>query len=369
MNAPRKTGLCSSATSALVAVATCLVADAQAQNSSETVWSAGFFADVYYAVDGNDPASGRRPDFLFNHTRTDQLELNLGLITLSGSNDRVRGSLGLMTGTYVDENLAQEPDWAQPFFEANVGFALDQEGALWLDVGILPSHIGFESAISSDNPTLSRSLAAENSPYYLTGARLSWDINDQWSLATLLLTGWQRTEPVDGNSIPSIGTQLVYTPSETFSLNWSTFLGTDDPDEERRMRYFSNLYAQAALTSRLDLTVGLDVGLQQTERDASSYDAWMSPVMILRQELSEGWSTALRVEHYRDVNQVIISTPEERGIQTWGLSWNMDWQASPNVLCRLEARYLKDRTPIFETDDGRLKDRNSALTASVSFTF
>lgn len=52
------------------------------------------------------------------------------------------------------------------------------------------------------------------------------------------------------------------------------------------MRYLSNLYAQAALTSRLDLTVGLDVGLQQTERDASSYDAWMSPVMILRQELS-----------------------------------------------------------------------------------
>lgn len=369
MNAFRKKPVCNSAASALVAGAICIGAEAQAQESSETAWSAGFFADVYYAVDGNDPASGRRPDFLFNHTRTDQLELNLGLITLAGSNDRVRGSLGLMSGSYVDENLAQEPDWAQPFFEANVGFALDEEGALWLDVGILPSHIGFESAISGENPTLTRSLAAENSPYYLTGARLSWDIDAQWSLATLLVTGWQRTEPVDGNSIPGIGTQLVYTPSETFSLNWSTFIGTDDPDEERRMRYFSNLYAQTALTSRLDLTVGLDVGLQQTARNASSYDAWMSPVMILRQELSDGWSTALRVEHYRDVNQVIVSTPGERGIKTWGVSWNMDWQASSNVLCRLEARYLQDRTPIFEADDGRLKDRNSALTASVSFVF
>lgn len=342
---------------------------AHAQDPTGTVWSAELFADVYYAADGNDTASGRRPDFLFNHTDTDELQLNLGLISLSANNDRLRGNLGLMTGSYVDENLAQEPDWAQPFFEANVGLALDREASLWLDVGILPSHIGFESAISRDNPTLTRSLAAENSPYYLTGARLSWEINPQWSLATLLVTGWQRTEPVEGNSMPSIGTQLVYTPSDTFSLNWSTFIGTDDPDDERRMRYFSNLYAQAALTPLLDLTVGLDLGVQQTERDASSYDAWMSPVVILRQELSEAWAMALRAEYYRDRNQVIVSTPEDRGISTWGVSWNVDWQASPNILLRMEARYLKDQARIYAADDGRLEDDNTGLVASVSFTF
>lgn len=369
MNALRKHPGCSSAASALMIGAICISTEVQAQVSSEPAWSAGFFADVYYAVDGNDPASGRRPDFLFNHTDTDELQMNLGLISLSASNDRVRGNLGLMTGSYVDENLAQEPDWAQPLFEANVGFALDQKGALWLDVGILPSHIGFESAISSENPTLTRSLAAENSPYYLTGARLSWDINPQWSLATLMVTGWQRTEPVEGNSMPSIGTQLIYTPSDAFSLNWSTFIGTDDPDDERRMRYFSNLYAQAALTPRLGLTAGLDLGLQQTERGASSYDAWMSPVVILRQELSDAWAMALRAEYYRDRNQVIVSTPEDRGISTWGVSWNVDWQASPNVLLRMEARYLKDQSPIYEADDGRLKDDNTGLVASVSFTF
>lgn len=344
-------------------------AAASAQESSTTVWSGGFFADLYYAIDGNEPANGRRPDFLFNHTETDELQLNLGLISLSASSDRVRGNLGLMTGSYVDENLAQEPDWAQPFFEANVGLALDQEASLWLDVGILPSHIGFESAISRDNPTLTRSLAAENSPYYLTGARLTWDIDPQWSLATLLVTGWQRTEPVEGNSMPSIGTQLVYAPSDTLRVNWSTFIGTDDPDDERRIRYFSNLYAQTALTPRLDLTVGLDLGLQQTRRDASSYDAWVSPVIILRQELARGWAMALRAEYYRDRNQVIVSTPEDRGISTWGASWNVDWQASPNVLIRMEARYLNDRSPIYAADDGRLQDDNTGVVASVSLTF
>jgi hypothetical protein len=343
--------------------------EARAQEPTGTTWSAEFFVDVYYAGDGNDPAGGRRPDFLFNHTDTDELQLNLGLISLSASNHRIRGSLGLRAGSYVEENLAQEPDWAQPFFEANIGFALDRKGSLWLDLGILPSHIGFESAISRENPTLTRSLAAENSPYYLTGARLNWDISPQWSFATLLVTGWQRTEPVDGNSIPSVGTQLVYTPSDTFRLNWSTFIGTDDPDDERRMRYFSNLYAQATLTPGLDLTVGLDLGVQQATRNASSYDAWMSPVMILTQELSRTWSTAMRAEYYRDRNQVIVNTPEDRGISTWGVSWNVDWQASPNLLCRLEARYLKDQSRIFEADDGRFRDDNTGLLASVSVKF
>jgi hypothetical protein len=36
----------------------------------------------------------------------------------------------------------------------------------------MPSHIGFESVISADCWTLTRSLLAENSPYYETGMRL-----------------------------------------------------------------------------------------------------------------------------------------------------------------------------------------------------
>lgn len=332
-------------------------------------WSFGLAADIYYGVDANDPASGRRPAFLFNHTRTGRPALNLGLLSLSARDPRWRFNLGLMTGTYPEENLAQEPDWAQHVFQANVGIALDARGTVWLDLGILPSHIGFESAISSDNPTLTRSLAAENSPYYLTGARLGWDVNARWSVAALLLTGWQRTQPVDGNSLPSFGTQVVFRPHAGLSLNWSTFIGTDDPDESRRMRYFSNVYVQAALAPGLELTAGFDLGLQQTARNASGHAAWFTPTVILRRQLSQHWFTALRAEYYQDVDEVIVSTADGRGIRTWGVSWNLDWQASPSVLCRLETRHLQDRMPIFETDGARLDDQSTAFLASVAIAF
>ena len=46
---------------------------------------------------------------------------------------------------------------------------------MWIDAGIFFSHIGSESWISRDNPTNTRSLAADFTPYYETGIRCHRD--------------------------------------------------------------------------------------------------------------------------------------------------------------------------------------------------
>ncbi len=97
---------------------------------------------------------------------------------------------------------------------------------LWFDVGILPSHIGFETAIGKYNWTLTRSIVAENSPYFESGARLSYTTdNGKLSLTALALNGWQRITRVDGNSLMSWGTEIYYKPSGKVTLNYSTFFG------------------------------------------------------------------------------------------------------------------------------------------------
>ena len=169
------------------------------------VVQASGFLDMYYGFDFNQPASNTRPDFLFNHHRHNKIHANLALLQLHLDQDRYRANLGVMGGTYAQRNLAHEPKLLRHVYAANMGVALNQRSSLWLDVGVMPSHIGFESAISADNPTLTRSLAAENSPYYLAGARLSWDASPNWQLAALVLGGivavalayatWRRDEP------------------------------------------------------------------------------------------------------------------------------------------------------------------------------
>lgn len=303
--------------------------------------------DVFYSYDFNKPAGVYRQPFFYSYNRHNEFNLNFGYIRLSVEQVRYRANLALQTGTYVADNYADEPDVLKNIFEANAGLALNRSGTLWIDAGIFASHIGFESAIATDNWTLTRSMLADNSPYYLTGARLSYTPNKNWRVLALVCNGWQRIKRLEGNSLLSFGTQVQFTPNTHTTFNWSTFIGTDDPDSTRRMRYFNNFYAQFKLTGKTRIISGFDIGVQQKSINSSSYNTWYSPVFILQQVLKEKWIAALRAEFYQDKFSVIIPAETSNGFRTTGLSINVDYMPVSNVQCRWEGRWLKSKDDQF----------------------
>lgn len=307
------------------------------------------FADIFYAYDFNKPTAGYRQPFLYNHNRHNEFNLNLGLLRANVEHGGYRGALALQAGTYAFDNYAAEEEVLRHVFEANAGIALDRQTKVWLDAGIMGSHIGFESALSADNLTLSRSLLAENSPYYLSGAKLTYTPTPNWTLAALVVNGWQRIRRVPGNSLPSFGTQVNYAPHDNLALNWSTFIGTDDPDATRRMRYFNNFYGQFGIGERTTLIAGFDIGIQQQSKGSGRYHTWYSPVLIARYKMHDMWALAARAEHYSDKHEVIITAPVgTTGFRATGFSANADYSPQPGVICRLEARWLKGQHNIFE---------------------
>ncbi len=310
------------------------------------------FLDAFYVYDVNQPEGTFRQDFLFNHNRHNEFNLNLGLLGFALNHPRYRARFTIQAGTYANDNYAAEPGVLKNVFEAFAGLSLNRGGTLWVDVGVLPSHIGFESAISIDNGTLTRSLSAENSPYFLTGARVTWSPGDTWQFAALVVNGWQRIQRVEDNSLPSVGTQVVFSPSEGFLLNWSTFLGTDDPDPIRRMRYFNNLYGQFRISEQFGITAGFDIGLQQVEKGSAAYDLWFTPTVIGQYILDARWKTAIRLEYYHDPEGVIIPVDPPNEFGTAGVSWNLDYTPISKVACRLEARWLGGEDPVFRAQNG-----------------
>lgn len=322
------------------------------------------FLDVYYGHHFRAGASQRRPSFLYNHTTTDEPAVNLALLQADVMGGWYRASVGIMAGTYAEENLATEPELLQHLWEGYVGLALDQDRTIWLDLGVFTSHIGFESAISADNPTLGRSLMAENSPYYLTGGRLTWKPNDEWEFAALVVNGWQRMEPLEGNRLPSFGTKVAWKPHDRLSLNWSTYVGSELADEERRMRYFNNFFAQWTISPSLTLFSGVDIGWQENE--LRGYDTWWSPNMILRWEMNHHWTAAFRVEKYLDPHEVIVALPG--GTELTGASAHLDRRISEHVLLRWELRYLHNDTPAFY-DNGSLVRNDTSFLTSITIRF
>jgi hypothetical protein len=326
------------------------------------------YVESYYVQDFRKTDNHTMPGFIYNHNRTGEINLNLAFLKGSYSGDRARASLALAAGTYMNANYAAEPGVLKNVFEANAGVKISRNHNLWLDAGIMPSHIGFESAIGKDNWTLTRSLVAENTPYFETGLKLGYTTADsKWYLSAMYLNGWQRIQRVDGNSTPAFGTQVTFKPSATVTLNYSTFIGSDKPDSTRQMRYYHNICGVFQLSDKWVLTTGFDIGSEQKAKGSSAYNTVYVPVMILRFSPSSKINIAARGEYYHDKNAVIVSTGTGNGFQTFGTSLNFDYQIAPQVIWRIEARNLSSRDAIFNGKGTDLSKNKTYLTSALTF--
>jgi hypothetical protein len=327
------------------------------------------YIETYYTYDFGKPSDHNRPSFVYSYNRHNEVNLNVGFVKAAYQKENVRANIALMTGTYANANLSAEPGVLKNIFEANAGVKLSNKRNIWVDAGIFASHIGFESAIGKDCWNLTRSILADNSPYYESGAKISYTgDNGKWFLSGLLLNGWQRIQRVDGNNTPAFGHQLTFKPNSKITLNSSSFIGNDKPDSVRLMRYFHNFYGIFQLADKLALTTGFDMGAEQKSKGSSNYNTWYSPVVILKISPNAKNNIAARVEYYSDENGVIINTGTPNGFKTWGYSANYDRLIRDNVMWRIEARGFSGKDKTFEKD-GRPANNNFFLTTAIAISF
>ncbi|MBL7817360.1 MAG: porin [Saprospiraceae bacterium] len=336
-------------------------ANAQVSDSTKSLIFSGYI-ETYYGGDFNKSPSHERPSFMYNHNRSHEFNINLVYLKAAYSSSAIRANLSLMTGTYANANLVAEQGVLKNIYEANIGIKLSK--TTWLDVGVLPSHIGFESAISKDCWSLTRSILAENSPYYESGARLTYAPNDKWTLVGLVLNGWQRIRRVDGNNTPAFGTQIVFKPNGKTTLNYSTFVGSDKPDSARQMRIFHNLYGIFQVSEKFGLTLGFDIGTEQKNKNSSEVNVWYAPILIGKYTINDKWAIAGRIENYTDKQGVIISND----FLINGFSANLDFTPVSNAVFRIETRLLKAKNKIFTTKNG-ISNQSTFVTSSLAVSF
>lgn len=342
----------------------------EAQDSISNRLNFSSYVEAYYAYDFNQPQNNMRPGFLYSHNRHNEFNVNLAFVKGSYNAERVRANIALAAGTYMNANYAAEPGVLKNIYEANAGYKLSAKKNLWFDIGILPSHIGNESAISKDCWTLTRSMVADNSPYFESGAKLTYGSdNGKLTVSVLALNGWQRITRVEGNSLMSWGTQLYIKPGDKLILNYSTFFGTDKPDSARLYRSYHNIYGVFQFNDKIGFTAGFDIGFEDIALNNSENNKWYAPVGILRITPNAKWAFALRGEYFSDEKGVIIFTGTQNGFKTTGWSANIDFVPVKNAAIRLEIRNLNSKDKIFSNKDGQITNGNSALSFSTAIDF
>jgi hypothetical protein len=345
-----------------------MVTSAHAQaTDTTTMLKVNGFVDAYYAYDFTRPYDGERR-YTTQPVRHDEANVNLAWIGLTFERRKAHARVALQAGTSVQSNYSGEPrngassgpDLARNIQEAFVGVKLSDN--VWIDGGIYYSYVGLESWSSSDNPTYTRSLVADYTPYYLSGARLTWQATPKLSTQFHVVNGWQNIS--ENNRSKAVGSRVDYAVSPAFTLSYANFFGNERPTgSPSQLRVFNQVMAKGTLKSGTQWQGQVDVGHQ-----ASS--DWYGLVAIVRQPVTSRVAVVGRVERYSDPEQVIISTGEAPGFVGNGASLGLDVQIDAGVRWRSELRGIRTTARLFpEGQSRRPTGTNGVLVTSLSVAF
>lgn len=335
----------------------------------------GGFVDGYYAYDFNHPRTLDRA-FTTQAARHDEFNINLAFISATLSGPHVRGRFAAQFGTSVQANYAAEPrlgtlsgpDVSRFIQEAVVGYQLAP--TLWIDGGVFFSPFGSENWISRDNWTYTRSFIADNSPYYESGVRATWQVTPTLSAQLHLVNGWQNIS--ETNSDKSVGARVDYTPRSDVDFAYDAYVGNDQADSvPSQLRVWQEGIVQVKPMANLQLRGTFDYGLQRRPSTVGGTGDWSGWATMGRYQLTQSVALGARAERYSDPEQIIVITGQPFGLRVSGESVNIDIAPAPRLLWRTELRVLQAPDPIFTHGGGLVSAasrHDTFIVTSVALT-
>jgi hypothetical protein len=341
------------------------------QLDSATKVSFGGYLDTYYAFDFNRPREHDRA-FTTQAARHNEFNVNLAFLEATLSGNRLRGRVAAQFGTSVQANYASEPrigtlsgpDVSRFLQEAVVGYELTPH--TWIDAGIFLSSFGSENWASRDNWTYTRSMVAENSPYYESGLKVTWRASRSLIAQVHLINGWQNVS--ENNSGKAVGARLDYSPISAVSLGYDAFLGNEAPDSAvAGRRVWNEGIFTIAPSRRFQLRGTVDYGVQRGE--TSRRDSWWGYSLIGRYAVTSKLAAAIRSERFEDPAKIIVATGLPYGLRASGYSFSVDFRPAPGLLWRMEYRELASNGALFPSRTNELVRGDKVMVSSAALTF
>jgi hypothetical protein len=350
-------------------------AQAQAPDTTTRVTFGGFVA-AYYAFDFGRPVNQDRSFasgnlFTTQPARHSEFNVNLAFVEAKLEAPRVRGRFAAQYGTSVQSNYSAEPtrgtisgpSVSQFVQEAVAGYQLTP--SLWIDGGIFFSNMGMEGWISRDNPTYTRSLVADYSPYYSTGVKATWQATPTLSVRIDLVNGWQNIS--ETNTDKGVGVRVDYVPRAGSTISYYNFFGNEVGSG--RLRTFNGVGANLALGERVRVLGELDVGTQEGA-DGDDDASWYGLTAILRGQITPKVALSGRFERFDDEDGVVIATGDRLpAFRANGGSIGLDVQPASRLLWRTELRGFANDGAVFPDRDGAPSKSIAVVVTSLGLTF
>ncbi|MHA6248038.1 porin [Pontibacter sp. CAU 1760] len=331
------------------------------------------YVDTYYQYNLNNPESGFNQGRIFDTKHND---FSLGLVQTMFSYTKGRATVvaDLTFGPNAELGNFGNEGTARVIKQAFLSYELTNK--LNFTIGQYGTHIGYELIDAPLNFNYSLSYLFGNGPFYHTGAKLDYAVNDKLGLMLGVVNGWDGL--TDFNSKKSITAQAHLAPVAGLDV----FVNWIGGDEYNTLSNFGD--TKGSYTSLYDLTTSyqvndaLNLGINaaygafytgNAEAEAGnawSEDAkWGGAAMYMNYATSQNFGIGMRAEYFSDPEGVRYFGP----LQVASLTLTGDIKlASGNFNIKPEVRFDKSNDAFFENSAGAYS-KKSQTTVGAAFIY
>lgn len=310
------------------------------------------YISSYYAHYSDEIESGGFVQFPTMAPRNNQFGLNLAQVGMEYKSRVLRGNITLHYGD-IPESV-----WPKTFNliqDAHAGFRIIK--GLWLDAGFFRTHIGIESVQPRENVTSSMAILTYYEPYYLSGAKLTYEINSKLSVQVNVFDGYN--EYLENNKNKAVGFSTLYEANDNVSVTYNFLTCDETPDKvsTKHQRYFNNLYATFELNK---FSLGLEANygwqehslLKDTTKTATTY----SGLIVAKYQFFKKLSAYGRGEYFSDYNRIFTGTTDI-GNYIMGTTFGLEYKPLKNSALSIEGRILQADNLIFKEGNAKTNQR------------
>ncbi len=299
------------------------------------------YCDTYFSS-YTDTSNNGFQKFPTASPRNNQFGLNILQFSAKYQSERFRGVATIFYGDIPKSAWSSYLNFVQ---EANMGFKLSKRA--WLDAGYFRTHIGLESIQPRENVALSFATTSYFEPYYMSGAKLTFEQSEKWTFQLNAFNGFSTFE--ETNNKKAYGFSTVFTPSKKLNVTLSTLLTDESPKyyPKHQLRSYTDLIA-VYKTNRLTLGGEFNFGYQVNSglKDSTKSATMFSSLLAAKYRITEKYASYIRGEYFYDPNEILTGKVlndqnQYVGLEIGGLTFGFEYKPIPNSYFRIEGRILK----------------------------
>ena len=300
-------------------------------------WMDAYYSQSTYRNWNNNTAPPVIPGLVSN-TYYNMVDINLAYVDFRYVTDQLKIRLVPAFGSYMDKNYTGGNS-LNHLMEGSLGLKPWKKKNVWIEAGLIGSPFTNENPVSRDHIMYTRSLAAEYSPYYLTGAKITSPLSSRLKGSFYVLNGWQNIYKEE-NLPPAMAGQFEFTINNNNLLNWNVYY----QNRSTNTRIFSDVY-WIGTQGKWKFTSCLYAG-----NDEDKIPPAIPPTSIFRRdgfwcnanfatsyEIAPNTNLSTRIEYYQDLHHNVMG-------KVFGAAMGINRQLFNQLYWRTECKWWQTQS-------------------------